>query len=333
MCRKQKFSLWKKVILMNLLIFTLSQIVFQPTFETCDDNYMAAILYGAYGEYNAHFIFSNIILGKIIKALLGICPILPWYTIVQYVGLFFALTCITYVLMKEEKNEYRTILSWMLLVMFGYECYVKVQFTKTAGVLTIAGILFVYQAIKTEKIHVLQLILGSGLAVLGSFWRFRGFLMILPIVGSVALFTGLWEIKKGHWKKFLRYGVVYGGLFLMCIFLNIFSNKVYNSNPEWKEYKEFNKVRAELLDFGFPDYDENREIYQKHGISKNDLELYRNWNYGDPERFTEEMLHDLAEAKEERHLSMDVAREFLTQFPVRYLKYPYFSVLIILLVL
>lgn len=333
MCRKQKFSLWKKVILMNLLIFTLSQIVFQPTFETCDDNYMAAILYGAYGEYNAHFIFSNIILGKIIKALLGICPILPWYTIVQYVGLFFALTCITYVLMKEEKNEYRIILSWMLLVTFGYECYVKVQFTKTAGVLTIAGILFVYQAIKTEKIHVLQLILGSGLAVLGSFWRFRGFLMILPIVGSVALFTGLWEIKKGHWKKFLRYGVVYGVLFLMCIFLNVFSNKVYNSNPEWKEYKEFNKVRAELLDFGFPEYDENREIYQKHGISKNDLELYRNWNYGDPERFTEEMLRDLAEAKEEQHLSMDVAREFLTQFPVRYLKYPYFSVLIILMVL
>lgn len=329
--KKEKTSLWIKVILRNLIIFVLSQIVFQPTFETCDDNYMAAILYGTYGEYNAHFIFSNIILGKIIKTLIGICPILPWYTIVQYAGLFLAFTCITYVLMKGEKNEYRTILSWMLLVAFGYECYVKVQFTKTAGVLTIAGILFIYQAIKTEKIHVLQLILGSGLVVLGSFWRFRGFLMIVPIVGSVALFTGLREIKKGNWKKFLRYDVVYSVLFLMCIFLNIFSNKVYNSNPAWKEYREFNKVRAEMLDYGFPEYDENREIYQKYGISKNDLEMYRNWNYGDPERFTEEMLRDLADAKEERHLSIDSAREFFTQFPVRYLKYPYFLVLIILL--
>lgn len=332
-CKEKKNSLWIKVILMNLVIFVLSQVMFQPSFETCDDNYMAAILYGTYGEYNAHFIFSNIILGKVLKSLTVICPILPWYAIVQYVGLFLAFTSITFVLMKKEKNQYRTFLCWALLVVFGYECYVKVQFTKTAGVLTIAGLLLIYQAIKATKVHIFQLILGSGLAILGSFWRFNGFFMILPIVGSISLFAGINEVKNGQRKKFIRYVICYGLLFVLCIVLNIVSDKVYNSNPAWKEYREFNKVRAEMLDYGFPEYDENREIYQKYGISKNDLEMYRNWNYGDPERFTEEMLRDLADAKEERHLSMDVVREFFTQFPVRYLKYPYFTVLIILLAL
>ena len=54
----------------------------------------------------------------------------------------------------------------------------------------------------------------------------------------------------------------------------------------WRE-QEFNQLRSQLLDYGFPDYESNKELYKELGISKEALELYKTWNfndrkYGDP---------------------------------------------------
>ena len=56
----------------------------------------------------------------------------------------------------------------------------------------------------------------------------------------------------------------------------------------WRE-QEFNQLRSQLLDYGFPDYESNKELYKELGISKEALELYKTWNfndrkYGDPFR-------------------------------------------------
>ena len=47
---------------------------------------------------------------------------------------------------------------------------------------------------------------------------------------------------------------------------------------EWQEYQEFNSLRSQLLDYGFPDYD-STEIYQELGITREAYELYRTWNF------------------------------------------------------
>ena len=330
--KKQKIcNLWLKAIFMNLVIIILANTIFQPSYETCDDNYLSAILYGAYGEYNAHLIYINIFLGKLLKLLLVICPNLPWYAIVQYLGLFLSFVIITYVILNNKENEYRNILSWSVLVVFGYECYVKVQYTKTAGIMTIAGMLFIYEAFKAKKVRTLYLIIGSIVAVIGSLWRFNGFLMVFPIIGIVALLLGVSFFKEGNRKRFVFIGGIYGVLLVTCILFNIINNKIYNNDDEWKQYIEFNSLRTELLDYGFPPYEENREVYCNNGISKNDLELYRYWNYGDPDRFTEDTLKNVIEAKEEKKLTVNTIKEFFREFPVRYLSYPYFLLIIIIL--
>lgn len=104
-----KGNLWIRAILMNILVFIGTQVFLQPIFESNDDNYMAAIVYGAYGSYETRMLFTNVLLGKAIKLLLLICPVLPWYTIVQYSAVFIASTVITYLIIKNEKNEYRYI--------------------------------------------------------------------------------------------------------------------------------------------------------------------------------------------------------------------------------
>lgn len=48
----------------------------------------------------------------------------------------------------------------------------------------------------------------------------------------------------------------------------------------WREL-EFNQLRSQLLDYGFPDYESNKELYKELGISKEALELYKTWNFND----------------------------------------------------
>ena len=76
-----EYNIWIQALILNLIAFAISQFFFEPVFETNDDNYISAILYGVYGEYDTHLVYMNVIMGKIIKLLLLLCPILPWYTI------------------------------------------------------------------------------------------------------------------------------------------------------------------------------------------------------------------------------------------------------------
>lgn len=329
-----KNNLLIKAIVMNALMFIVTQIFFKPTFESCDDNYMASIVYGAYGEYETRLLFMNILLGKAIKLLLFICPALPWYTIIQYSALFVAFTIIIYIILKNERNDYRYILSWVLLIVFGYEYYVNLQFSKTAGALTVAGVLWIYESIREKNIKKISLTLGIMLSVLGSFYRFSVFCMMLPIIGSIALFECLCYIKNKKYKVFGRACVIFISLFVACCIFKEYDTRVYQNDSQWQEYRSFESFRGELLDYGFPEYDKNKDIYQQAGmLSKNDLSLYTRWNYADPELFTENAMQTLIEAKESRELNIETLRTFLAQFPVYYLKYPYFAIFIGIFVL
>ena len=64
----------------------------------------------------------------------------------------------------------------------------------------------------------------------------------------------------------------------------------------WQEYQEFNSLRSQLLDYGFPGYD-STEIYQELGITREAYELYRTWNFNDPDRFTSEVMEQLVQEK------------------------------------
>lgn len=322
-----------QAVILNIIAFVISQTFFEPVFETNDDNYISAILYGVYGEYDTHLIYMNVLMGKIIKALLLICPVLPWYTIIQYVLLFISFTSILYLILNNDKNGYKYFLCVTTLIFFGYECYVKVQYSKTAGVMTVVGILLIYEALKTQAIKKIQVIIGASLVIFGSLYRFQVFIMMLPIVGIMVFFDCIHEINRKNFENFKRCCLIFLPIFLLCFCFKIYDWRIYDKNIEWKEYKEFDKKRIELLDYGFPDYDENKDIYHELNITKSDLELYKNWNFADKELFTEEVLVRLADAKEEKTLDLQTLQKFMREIPVRFLTYPCFLVVCVILCL
>ena len=67
---------------------------------------------------------------------------------------------------------------------------------------------------------------------------------------------------------------------------NIMDKKIYNSQPEWKAYKEYNSLRSKIRDYPIPAYEENKSEYEKIGMSKNDYENMLQWNIGDTDYYT-----------------------------------------------
>lgn len=327
-----KNNLLIQAVLINVCVFFLFQVFFNPYFETNDDNYISAILYGVYGHYDTHLVYMNVIMGKIIKFFLLIFPQLPWYTIIQYGVLWVAFTAITYLTLKEKETKTGYFLSWIVLIFFGYECYVKIQYSKTAGVVTIAGILLIYTGLKQKKIKKIETLLGIILTLVGSLYRFEVFFMVLPIIGIMVLGYAITCIRNKKYSIFFRFCAVYIPVFLICILFKLYDASIYNGTIEWKEYKSFDEDRIELLDYGFPDYDSNKDVYQELGVSKVDLDLFMTWNYADTEIFTEELLEKLAEAKTQASIDKELITGFLAKFPVSYITYTYFIVFITLFV-
>ena len=122
---------------------------------------------------------------------------------------------------------------------------------------------------KTYKV-VLYYLLIFGLCLLSCAIRVNTFIMSLPFVCLTLLFN----IVKDK-KQILKAALV------ITIFLASFGiikgvDKIIynNSGADWQAYVEFNNVRTDLCDFyGFPTYDEAKELYDSLGMSKETVEL------------------------------------------------------------
>lgn len=319
-------------VLMNLLVFVVFQIAFKPMYETNDDNYISSIAYGVFGGgYDSHLVYMNILLGKIYKALLSIVsPDVPWYAIIQYALLFISFSSILYIFLFNNKTIYRWLFCWIFIFFYGYECYVKVQYSKTTGIVTAAGILLIYTSIKEKKIKKIVLALGILLTICASLYRFEVFCMMLPVVGSIVIVDCFYEIVHKRYRLFLRCCTVFIPVFIICFLGEIYDVYQYQNDQEWNEYREWDNLRIQLLDYGFPDYEENKEVYESLEISKTDYQLYKKWNYADTKLFTKKTMEKLIEVKKKPDINLEFVKNFVVLDLFQMVKYPYFQILIML---
>ena len=125
------------------------------------------------------------------------------------------------------------------------------------------------------------------------------------LMAGIGIYFVLTLKKRFPKKEWKRFGLCAGifGLLLLSVFAADGTDSLMYRDPQWQEYQKFNNLRSELLDYGFPDYESNKALYQDLGISREAYELYRTWNFNDPDKFTTEVMEKLAEQKPEKRLS------------------------------
>lgn len=322
---KQKYRKISVVLISNLLILGAMAAFMRPSFETNDDIVFAELGSGLRGVKDAHLVFQNYGLGMIYRLLYGVTGRLPWYTIVQYMILFAAFTVVTYVLISRLGEISGLCLFVILACGFGYEGYIHLQFTKTAGIAAAAAVFLLLYLLEQEKYSWWGIAGGILLAVIAYMYREDQFWASCGLMAGAGLLF-LFDLRKYRNKKLHRLGIcvlTFGVLLLSVFGVDRWDSSKYR-NAEWKEYQEFNQLRSELLDYGFPDYDSNQEIYEELGISRVAYELYKSWNFNDTEKFDTEVMKKLVDLKQKRPLTIRTVTAFLRRFPSDLLRMPMF---------
>lgn len=322
---KQKYRKISVALISNLLILGAMAAFMRPSFETNDDIVFAELGSGLRGVKDAHLVFQNYGLGMIYRLLYEVTGRLPWYTIVQYMILFAAFTVVTYVLISRLGEISGLCLFVILACGFGYEGYIHLQFTKTAGIAAAAAVFLLLYLLEQEKYSWWGIAGGILLAVIAYMYREDQFWASCGLMAGAGLLF-LFDLRKYRNKKLRRLGIcvlTFGVLLLSVFGVDRWDSSKYRS-AEWKEYQEFNQLRSELLDYGFPDYDSNQEIYEELGISREAYELYKSWNFNDTEKFDTEVMKKLVDLKQKRPLTIRTVTAFLRRFPSDLLRMPMF---------
>lgn len=292
----------------NLLVAALLMACNTCAFEKNDDNYISAILFGAQGPAHRESVYINRVLGGALKLLIGLAPGVQWYAIFQCVLLVASFTALTYILWTELK-ALRSVKIGIFLLFLGFEAYVRIQFTKTAGLAVIAAVLLLVRSLFGSGKKLWSTVSGCLLFMLGFMLRKDACYVACAALLPVALCVALPKLVRAEWREKARMGAVCIFLCVTCLgsYLN---NQIFFRSREWEDYRTFNSLRRELTDYGFPDYDLNEQAYLDLGISRTDYDLYRTWNYADPEEFTPEKMKALAELRAKQSITPVIIVDF-----------------------
>ena len=332
-------------ILFNLFLMLLLYRIFTPTFEGNDDITIAQFVNGSCGSFDPHMVYQNYLIGVILSGLYRAAPLVPWYSWGQFLALCASFTAITYVLCCRVRKGAGFALSLLVQSFAAYECYIHIQYTKTAGVMAAAGMMLLWHALGglpegmsadvdrpdqagTGRILWRDAAAGVFLCVCSIALRYAQFAACAALTAGIPLLMLLDAGRREDSGKpvFLRRSV-----FLRCLCacallgalllgLVRFDRSMYERDPVWKNYIEYNDTRSELMDYGMPEYEEYEDLYTRLGISRTAYDLFDTWNSGDTKVFSTEVMRELAAAREVQKPGLETAKAFVKEVPKGFLK-------------
>lgn len=329
MMKKERLSVRQTQCLFlafHVLVVVYAVFFLHPFYGSNDEFSLSAIASGAYGDPTQYFIYIHSGFGWILKAFYLLVPGINWYTLVMYGMIFLSLSAVGCVWIRREQRT-GAVLAAMLVLACAQPLYVEFQYTKTAAVVTAAGyvLLFCTQDFKREKLgraggrKDTLLWRGAALAggilflLLGSWIRFHAFGMITIMAFGLWLARVLALRKDRDLKRFLllycvpcmlAFGLILGSILLENIL-------VYTPGSPQEHYREYDRARQRLLDYGVPEWDEYQMEYEALGLKRTDCINLRNWLIADYDRYTAETFQAIAEFRRDRPFQWEYLTDYL----------------------
>lgn len=221
----------------SIIIFIFLNYIYCIRYEENDDLVMLLIASGKYtGTPDAHLIFMNFTYGYFLNILYKIYSGIEWYTIsLVFVNVLSVSVISNLIHRTVDKTIFKMFLWFFMFSVFLYiSCLL--QFTKTAAIASIAGVCLIYNIENKQKYK------GILLLILGSLIRFEAAILIL--IMSLPLFV-LPKFKDSFSYKNSKFLVI---MVAAILFLKVLDYSYYHSNPDWKAYIQYNRVRGKIND-------------------------------------------------------------------------------------
>lgn len=320
---RQTSTVWFACVF-NLTVLVLMLLILRPGYETNDDISISMIANGAWGVRDMHVICQNYLLGKLYNLFYTVGHgMIPWYAVLQYTFVFSALTTVTCVLFRRLQSEQAFLVNGILLLYFGYECYIRMQYTKTAGIMLGAGAFLLFYEMEKEKIRWKAVVWGILLAVTGSLYRFEETAVCCVLIAGIGLnfLMNLKQWEKQKKKRLLTFLGVFGLTGILMVGCELMDQRLYASDPDWDAFMQYNEYRSNLTDYSIPAFADFEEEYKKMGINKTAYKIFRTGlNFYDPDVYSLDTLKKMDELRPRNNLSRALAENFLKEFPVGYVK-------------
>lgn len=256
----------------------------RPQYDTNDDTSMNLIAAGrAFVDHpDEHLVYTNVLIGFVLKWLYEAAPRTPWYGIYQLATLTAAAVATAYVLLRVSPTLRQAGLVALFLLVAFLPSLALVQFTKTAFLVTLAGLLLLL-APATSVPHRKRLAASFGVAffVLGSLIRFEGMLMACLISLPAVLASG---IRLGRSAR--QAAVPLAIAVLIAVALNFLNNAYYARDPEWKDFYSYNALRAQFTDYRKYQTGAAGPTFEAVGWQPVDLRMLEEWFFADPARYS-----------------------------------------------
>lgn len=276
---KHRYS-WLKSLAVNSVILAAVLLGTHMMYETNDDYAIASRLADGCAEVN----FVNYFLCKVLIRLQALIPGLNAYVIAQIGCSFIAFVCILKLIMDATDRRWIHVVASLVIAVFSVDHYCTIQFTKTAALLIIAGLMILAECI-TNRRHIGYYILGILLLYTGTAFRIDG---LIAAVGFTGLYLLKWLIENR--KRVVRDGYFRPARIMVYILLiacvggcYISEKKSYEANTatdELKTYKAYSELRSDAVDYPLYEYyEDNAAAYEAAGFSENDLYLIDHWYF------------------------------------------------------
>lgn len=282
------------VIVINLLIFSITNIFFNIKYEQVDDFIIYNLYSGLDGTYNFHGVYIHPIICILIGMLFKIIPAINWHSIFLLLAQFTCFTIIGYIILKKHKTPLTIVIYTIFASIFYTVLLLLLQYTSVAALLILTAFFITIDNIENKNIK--WTILSIILFTIGIMTRMQSLLIIAPFMGVYLIYYLIKYKLQSQTVNLIKQYIV----FVLITVIVYASNILIYSNEPYKQYMEYNNLRAQLHDLSYTNYNTNKEIFDKIGWSKNDHYLFYTFNTGDENVYNKRNLQEIINYKKQQ---------------------------------
>ena len=272
---KRKILEFAGSMLLSALLFLVIYKLIPIVYSTNDDRMIAEIVSGQFtGKPESYGIQMTYGFTWFLSKLYEAAGSFNWYGIVLIGVQMFSLGTVFYRLQSFSDQWLRKLqvllLAICLYVALWLKVYVQLTYTTTAAFVGMAAV-FWYAASKTQWKNIWMAVILANLAFC---IRPNIFYMFVPATGLVYL----WKLIGKKDVKKLTIGAPFIILAVTAVLFVI--NAAAYREEGWKEFRDFFDVRTSVYDYyDLLPYQEYPELYEPYGISEEEFNMMRVYNY------------------------------------------------------
>ena len=223
------------ILACNIVFFAIMALALPLGFEENDDVMMCMIANGTYsGTPDYHLVYINVIYGWLLTLLYRLTTAIEWYTLSFAILHILSMSVLAYCLWTTpNRARWERILWLIILYVLWARIIAAMQFTTTAGLVCLAGCMLLLRKSKKARWS------GVVFVVIAALIRFYAAGLVGLLMAPIIIYT-----YRLVWRKYMAIVVM-----LMAVVGCRFANHiVYDQNPEWRYFREYNQLRAQLND-------------------------------------------------------------------------------------